>query len=54
MDYIAEKGEIDPEVENGKNWEIIGADLEHPLRSYIIEQIKLGTNDQIKIVDSDT
>lgn len=54
VDYIAEKGEIDPEVENGKNWEIIGADLEHPLRSYIIEQIKLGTNDQIKIVDSDT
>ena len=41
VDYIAEKGEIDPEVENGKNWEIIGADLEHPLRSYIIEQIKL-------------
>ncbi len=39
-DYIAENTPIAPEVDN--NWEVIGADLEHPLRPYLIEQIIAG------------
>lgn len=39
-EYIEEKGTIEPKVDN--NWEIIGADLNHPLRDYIIEQVKAG------------
>ncbi|SCG81870.1 2',3'-cyclic-nucleotide 2'-phosphodiesterase [Proteiniborus sp. DW1] len=39
-EYISEKGTIDPEVDN--NWSIIGADLNHPLRDYIIQEIKAG------------
>lgn len=39
-EYIREKGEISPEVDN--NWSIIGADLDHPLRGYIIEQVRKG------------
>src|SRR5699024_449326 len=38
--HIEQKGTISPEVDN--NWEIIGADLNHPLRDYIIEQVKVG------------
>ncbi|GMG95424.1 5'-nucleotidase C-terminal domain-containing protein [Tepidimicrobium xylanilyticum] len=38
--YIRELGTIEPNVDN--NWEIIGADLDHPLRDYIIEQVNLG------------
>lgn len=39
-DYIAEHGTIDPVVDN--NWEVTGADFNHPLRDYIISQIKEG------------
>lgn len=39
-EYIKEKGTIDPEVDN--NWEIIGVDLNHPLRDYIIKMVKNG------------
>ena len=39
-DYIREKGEISPEFDN--NWEIIGADLDHPFRDYVIEEINKG------------
>ncbi|MCF6463141.1 5'-nucleotidase C-terminal domain-containing protein [Clostridium sp. Cult1] len=38
--YIRESGTIEPKVDN--NWEIIGADLDHPLRDYIIEQVNEG------------
>lgn len=39
-DYIKESGTIDPVVDN--NWEIIGADLDHPLRDYIIDEVNKG------------
>lgn len=39
-DTIKEEGTIDPEVDN--NWEVIGADLEHPLRNYIIGEVNKG------------
>ncbi len=39
-DYIAENKTIAPVVDN--NWEVIGVDLNHPLREYIIEQVKEG------------
>ena len=39
-DYIREKGTIEPKVDN--NWEIIGADLNSPLRDYVIKQVKDG------------
>jgi len=39
-EYIGEKETISPEVDN--NWSIIGAELDHPLRDYIIEQVKEG------------
>lgn len=38
--HIRELGTIEPKVDN--NWEIIGADLDHPLRDYIIEQVNEG------------
>ncbi len=39
-EYIREKGTIRPEVDN--NWSITGADLDHPLRDYIIELAQKG------------
>lgn len=39
-DYIREHGVIEPVTDN--NWEIIGVDLNHPLRDYIIGEIKAG------------
>lgn len=39
-DYIRERGEISPEFDN--NWEIIGADFDHPLRDYVVEEINKG------------
>ncbi len=39
-DYIREKGEISPEFDN--NWEVIGANLDHPLRDYVVEEINKG------------
>ena len=38
--HIRERGTIVPEVDN--NWEIIGADLDHPLRDYIVQEINNG------------
>lgn len=38
--YIKENTPISPAVDN--NWEIIGADLDHPLRHHLIEEIKAG------------
>ncbi len=37
-DYISEKGTLEPMVDN--NWEITGADLDHPLRGTIIDLVK--------------
>ncbi|SFC41604.1 2',3'-cyclic-nucleotide 2'-phosphodiesterase / 3'-nucleotidase [Alkalibacterium subtropicum] len=39
-DTIREAGTIDPETDN--NWEIVGADLDHPLRDYIIAEVNAG------------
>jgi 2',3'-cyclic-nucleotide 2'-phosphodiesterase/3'-nucleotidase len=39
-DYIRENSPLEPQVDN--NWEIVGADLSHPLRPYLIEEIKAG------------
>lgn len=38
--HIREQGTIVPEVDN--NWEVIGADLNHPLRDYIVQEINAG------------
>ncbi len=38
--YIEEVKTIEPKVDN--NWEIIGADLDHPLRDYIINEVNEG------------
>lgn len=43
VNYIKDKGTITPETEIEKNFEIIGANLDHPARDYVIEQIKAGT-----------
>ncbi|MDT2814286.1 5'-nucleotidase C-terminal domain-containing protein [Vagococcus carniphilus] len=43
VDYIKEKKVIDPKEEIENNFEIIGADLDHPAREYILEQSKKGT-----------
>lgn len=42
-DTIREAGTIDPETDN--NWEIIGADLDHPLRDHIIGEVNAGNID---------
>lgn len=39
--YIEEKGSISPQVDN--NWEIIGADVNNPLRDEVIQMVKDGT-----------
>ncbi|MCR3955291.1 MAG: 5'-nucleotidase C-terminal domain-containing protein [Gudongella sp.] len=39
-DYIAENTPIAPVVDN--NWEVVGADFDHLLRPYLIEEIKAG------------
>lgn len=39
-DYISEHGSISPTVDN--NWEIIGIDLEHPLKDYILGEVNKG------------
>lgn len=39
-EYIKEKGTLEPTTDN--NWEITGADLNHPLRDTIIELVKAG------------
>ncbi|MGO2082445.1 5'-nucleotidase C-terminal domain-containing protein [Vagococcus sp.] len=41
--YIKDKKVIDPEKEIEESFEIIGADLDHPAREYVIEQVKKGT-----------
>lgn len=40
-DHVREQETLDPIVDN--NWEIIGADLDHPLRDYIITEYNEGT-----------
>jgi len=39
-DYIADNTPIAPVVDN--NWEIIGTNFEHPLKAYLVEEIKAG------------
>ena len=39
-DYIRERGEISPEFDN--NWEVIGADFDHPLRAYVLDEVNNG------------
>lgn len=39
-DYIAENSPMEPVVDN--NWEVIGTDFTHPLRDYLIGEIKAG------------
>ncbi|MDR7857008.1 5'-nucleotidase C-terminal domain-containing protein [Tissierella sp.] len=51
-DYIAEQGVIEPKVDN--NWEVIGADFNHPLRDYIIGEIKAGNIEIPKSEDGRT
>lgn len=51
-DYIREKGVIEPVVDN--NWEVIGADFNHPLRDYIIGEIKAGNIEIPKSEDGRT
>ncbi|HFL3828618.1 TPA: 5'-nucleotidase C-terminal domain-containing protein, partial [Clostridioides difficile] len=46
--HIKELGTIEPKVDN--NWEIVGADLDHPLRDYIIKKVNEG---KIKIPASE-
>ncbi|MFW7418746.1 5'-nucleotidase C-terminal domain-containing protein [Vagococcus fluvialis] len=41
--YIEDKKIISPEEELENNFEIIGVDLNHPARDYVIEQVKKGT-----------
>ena len=41
--YIKEKGTINPEEEIENNFELIGYNLEHPARDYVVKQIKAGT-----------
>lgn len=40
-DHIREAREITPTVDN--NWEIIGADVNHPLKDYILGEVNKGT-----------
>ncbi len=51
-DKIKEDGTIDPVVDN--NWELIGADLDHPLRDYIIGEINAGNMELPKSEDGRT
>ena len=51
-DHIAELETIDPVVD--KNWEVIGADFNHPLRNYIIGEIKAGNIEVPKSEDGRT
>lgn len=39
-EYIKENTPITPVVNN--NWEVIGTDFEHPLKQYLVEEIKAG------------
>lgn len=39
-EYIKENTPIAPVVDN--NWEVIGTDFSHPLRAYLIDEIKAG------------
>ena len=40
VEYISEKGEVSPYVNN--NWEIVGVDLESPYREQVIEMVNNG------------
>lgn len=51
-DYIEEAGTITPTTDN--NWEIIGADLDHPMRDEIIAMVKAGTIEVPKSEDGRT
>lgn len=51
VEYVKNKGTIRPEEEIEDNWEVIGADLNHYLRPYIIEQVKAGN---IVVKESET
>lgn len=51
-DKIREDGTVDPVVDN--NWEVIGADLDHPLRDYIIGEINAGNMELPKSEDGRT
>ena len=51
-DFIKENGTIEPEVDN--NWEVIGTDLDHPLRDYIIAEVKAGNIEIPKSEDGRT
>lgn len=51
-DYIREEKVINPVTDN--NWEVIGADLNHPLRDYIIGEIKAGNIEIPKSEDGRT
>ncbi|MEG0551804.1 MAG: 5'-nucleotidase C-terminal domain-containing protein, partial [Vagococcus sp.] len=42
VDYIKEKKVIDPKEEIENNFEIVGTDLNHPAKDFILEQSKLG------------
>lgn len=53
-DYIKEKGSITPEVSN--NWEIIGVELDHPLKAEIValveaEKLEIPYNKSLNIQD---
>ena len=43
VEYIEKKQVIDPKEELEENFEIIGADLNHPASKYVIDQVKKGT-----------
>lgn len=51
-DYIKEKGTMEPKVDN--NWEIVGVDLNHPLRDTIIDLVKAGEIEVPKSEDGRT
>lgn len=51
--YIREKGTINPEDEIEENWEVVGADLNHYLRPYILTQLANPNNTAISIQKSE-